>query len=181
MKIIRVFVSEYPGKQVGDVYDIIDSENHPGSILSGIIKEVELPEELHAEEARHLIATIGEDGEISFSVDTVKKAADVQAAQAEALRQIIIGAEAFGKKLSQDFKIENVVLGITQDGMTGTVLDKMSRVMAALDSGSLHEAISRIKAIPEADKDAKYITDARLLEAANKLEAYLGLPLSTEL
>jgi hypothetical protein len=38
--------------------------------------------------------------------------------------------------------------------------------------------MSRIKTVPAESKDAKYVTDARLLEALNRIEEHLGLPLS---
>ena len=80
-----------------------------------------------------------------------------------------------------DFSTENVILGISEDGMTGTVLDNMAGVMAALQSGSLKEAIARAKALPAEKKDAKYITNARLLAFVNKLETHLGITLSSSL
>jgi len=60
------------------------------------------------------------------------------------------------------------------------VLDRMQSVMIAAQSGSLYEMIVRLRAIPAESKDAKYITDARILACINKIETYLGLPLSTE-
>lgn len=79
MKLARVFISEYPGRQVGDIFDIIDSDNHPGSILSGIIAEVEIPEGMDESTMK---AVIGEDGAISFEVDTEKVAAKAAAEKA---------------------------------------------------------------------------------------------------
>ena len=45
MKIARVFIQEYPGRQVGDIHDVFSPENHPGVILSGIIAEVEVADD----------------------------------------------------------------------------------------------------------------------------------------
>ena len=45
MKIARVFIEEYSGRQVGDIHDVIDSENHPGSVREGILKEVPVADE----------------------------------------------------------------------------------------------------------------------------------------
>lgn len=84
----------------------------------------------------------------------------------------------FGQSLITKFAAQNVLLGITQDGKTGEVLNKMSGVIVALQSGSLYEAIERAKAINPEDYDAKYITHDRIYAFINELEAYLGLPLS---
>lgn len=90
----------------------------------------------------------------------------------------VANAIMFGQKLITEFAAENVRLGITQDGQTGVVLDKMAPTMTALQSGSLYEAMTRALAIDPQDYDAKYVTHARLMTFINKIEAYLGLPLS---
>lgn len=95
--------------------------------------------------------------------------------------KIIEDAIVFGNSLIVEFAAENVIMGITQDGMTGTVRKRMEQVILALSTGSLYDAISEAKAIPEQDKDTKYITNARLLQFVNKLETYLQIPLSIEL
>lgn len=97
------------------------------------------------------------------------------------VKQSINNAMAFGSNLLLEYSTENVLLGITQENKTGEVLSKLSLVLPAIQSGSLYEAISRIKAIPSSDYDSKYITQARLLIFVNKIEQYLGLSLSTEL
>lgn len=93
----------------------------------------------------------------------------------------ITNAIKFGEKLLVTYAAENVMLGITQDGMTGTVIDRLGGVITCLQSGSLYDVIVRIKAIPPANYDPKYITAARLLTFINKVEDYLGLPRSTSL
>ena len=98
--------------------------------------------------------------------------------QLAAIQQIVGRAVVFGQSLMNEFAAENVMLGITQDGKTGEVLDKMAPIMVAVQSGSLYEAIARAKAIDPDDYDAKYVTHDRLWAFINKLEAYLGLPLS---
>jgi hypothetical protein len=97
------------------------------------------------------------------------------------VRSSIERAIAFGHEIVSEFAAENVLLGITVEGKTGEVLTKLASVQLAVQAGSLHEAISRIRAIPETDYDTKYITASRLLTFVNRIEAYLGLPLSTEL
>lgn len=101
--------------------------------------------------------------------------------QEQQLRSIVKNAISFGSQLMEDFVIENIVMGITQDNMSESVLDAMAGVESALRTGTLHVAIKRLKEIAPEQKDAKYITDARLLDAVNKLEEYLGMPLSADL
>lgn len=116
-------------------------------------------------------------------VEDATLAAEVDAQDADAaVRGALKSAMALGNQIIEDFAAENITMGITADGMTGTVLTVMAPVMDALRTGSLHEAIARAKAIDPADKDAKYVTDARLLAAVNRMEEHLGItPLSTTL
>jgi hypothetical protein len=106
----------------------------------------------------------------------------VDAAAAQAYIESVIGsAIAFGSSLVKSFAAQNVLLGITQAGKTNEVRNKMSGVLSALQTGSLYDAIAQAKAIDEADYDSTFITAPRLLNFVNKLETYLGIPLSTEL
>ena len=93
-----------------------------------------------------------------------------------ASEKAVAAARSFASHLINEFAGENRRLGIIEDGMTGQVLTKMEGVLMALYTGSLPEAVARVKAIPEIDKDPKYITDARLLAFVNKTRQYLGLP-----
>lgn len=93
----------------------------------------------------------------------------------------IEAAIAFGQQLLKEFAAENVLLGITTSGLTGPVLVKLTGVMLALNGGSLYEAINRIKAIPSSDYDATFLTEPRIIGFLNKVEAYLGIPLTTSL
>lgn len=99
----------------------------------------------------------------------------------EQAAQLLDQAIDFGNKLIRDITIENMALGITQDGMTGTVRKALAETLSALMTGSLYDAIDELRAIPEDKKDNKYISNARLLVAINKLETYLGKPLSSSL
>jgi hypothetical protein len=122
--------------------------------------------------------THGEDGTIEVTEDSTLKTTIAQQDAVVAAQAAVSKAISFGQQLITEFAAENIVLGITQDGQTGVVLDKMSSVMTALQSGSLYEAMNRAKAIPQSDYDNKYITYARIMSFVNKIEAYLGLPLS---
>jgi hypothetical protein len=88
-------------------------------------------------------------------------------------------AAAFGQAITSEFAAENVLMGITQLNMTGVVMTALADVNDALLTGSLYEAISRIKALPSTAFDNRFITPDRLLVVLNKIENYLGIPLST--
>lgn len=94
---------------------------------------------------------------------------------------IITNAIIFGAALMTEFAAENVAMGITQEGMTGTVRKNMTEIINALQTGSLYDVIDEVRAIPAEKKDPKYITDARLLLFVNKIEDYLGKPRSSSL
>ena len=72
MKICRVFVKEYPGKQVGEIFDIFSPENHPGPVLSGTIAEVEVADDF---DTSIMEANVAEDGSVSFAESAAKVAA----------------------------------------------------------------------------------------------------------
>lgn len=131
---------------------------------------VEIPEEIN-----HLAAEFEWDNnEVVVSENSELAAIENVKVVEVAIRNAI----AFGQKMMTKFAAQNVMLGITQDGQTGVVLDKMAPVMAALQSGSLYEAISRAQAIDSQEYDSKYVTHARIMSFVNEIEAYLGLPLS---
>jgi len=92
---------------------------------------------------------------------------------------VLAPAVAFGEALINDFTAENIMLGITQYGMTAVVLERMDAVLSALQTGSLYDAIVKVRQIPQSDYDSIFITGPRLLAFINKVETYLGLPLST--
>jgi hypothetical protein len=93
----------------------------------------------------------------------------------------VADAVSFGQRLLIKFAAENVIMGITQDGMTTAVRHALSDVIQALQTGALYDAIASVRAIPQENYDAKYITAPRLLSFINNVEAYLGIPLSESL
>ena len=110
------------------------------------------------------------------------KLAEEEAARPfENIKSAIRSARAFGEDLGIEFGAENVVLGISADGKSSEVLDKLTHIIAALNVGSLDVAIDLIKNFDVTKKDAKYITDERLIKYLNLIEGYLGLPLSETL
>jgi len=101
----------------------------------------------------------------------------------------------FIKDLINTFAAENMALGITQAGKTADVLGLFvkgydlhsnSRPLSlrdCFDTGSLYEACNVIEHIRGAPSEFSgmdpFITDARLLEMKNKIETFLGIPLSS--
>jgi hypothetical protein len=94
---------------------------------------------------------------------------------------ILVPARAFGNEIIDDFAAENIVLGITQAGLTNHVRKTCKEVTDALRSGSLYDALHEVRQIPEQAKDPTFLSNSRLLVFVNKIETYLGLPLSTQL
>ena len=120
-----------------------------------------------------------EDGvSVNISEDAELKARLAAADQLVQVQIAIARATAFGQGLMNKFAAQNVQLGITQDGKTGEVLDKMGPIITALQSGSLYEAITRAKEITPDMYDSKYVTHDRIYAFINEIEAYLGLQLS---
>ena len=97
------------------------------------------------------------------------------------ITNVLSPAIAQGLIISEAFTAENIAMGITQAGKTDDLLTACERVFYCLQAGSLYSAIAAAKSIPAELKDATFLTNARLLIMVNKLEAYLGLPLSETL
>jgi hypothetical protein len=49
------------------------------------------------------------------------------------IEQVVSSASIFGQGLMVSFAAENVLLGITQEGKTGEIIDKLTGIMAALE------------------------------------------------
>jgi hypothetical protein len=94
---------------------------------------------------------------------------------------ILSPAMTFGQQIIKEFAAENIALGITQAGMTTRVRQVTADIVNALSTGSLYDAIQAAKVVTLEQKDATFITDARLLACVNKIETYLGIPLSATL
>lgn len=93
----------------------------------------------------------------------------------EQVERSIDAAILFGAALIRKFAAQNVLLGITQAGMTGTVLQVLAPTLSALVSGSLYEAINRARDVPTENYDPTFITAARVLQVINQIEEYLGI------
>jgi hypothetical protein len=94
---------------------------------------------------------------------------------------ILTPAMAMGAQIIKEFAAENIALGITQAGMTTRVRLVTGDIVNALSTGSLYDAITAARSIPAESKDPTFVTDVRLLTCVNKIETYLGLPLSSTL
>lgn len=90
---------------------------------------------------------------------------------------IVIPARVWGQNLMDEFAAENVLLGITQMGLTDHVLLTTSFINQALKSGSLYSAINEIKKLNPEHFDQVILTPARLLVFRNKILTFLGKPL----
>ena len=98
------------------------------------------------------------------------------------LNTILFPARSFGVSLIAEFTAENILLGITQAGLTNHVRKTSHEIVNALETGSLYDAMYEIRQVPAEDKDAVFLSDARLLCLVNCIETYLGItPLSTSL
>lgn len=90
-------------------------------------------------------------------------------------------AVAFGKRMIEDFSTENILLGVTQAGMTNHVRRTASEIVDALHTGALYDAITEARAIPAEAKDPVFVSDARLLRLIDEIEKFLGDPISPSL
>jgi len=104
------------------------------------------------------------------------------------------GVFPFIKSLINTFAAENIAMGVTQLGKADDILGLFEKqvdigsmypvsLKASFDTGSLYVSRDIIQHVR--DNSALYsglspfVTDARLLSMKNKIEQFLGLPLST--
>jgi hypothetical protein len=99
----------------------------------------------------------------------------------------------FVSKLIAAFAAENMALGITQAGKSDDVLGLFTKkyvvgdaafpvaLKDCFDTGSLYVALqllAHIRANEDFSGLSPFITDARIVELMNKIETFLGLPLT---
>ena len=141
------------------------------------------------DETTHLEIAVGIDDQAVSMVngavveDAAKKAANAVAKQQSSVKAAVIKAKSACADLEVEFMAGNSILGIKVDGLAvkKSVLSALAGVSSALKVGDPDLVIAELKAIPAASHDAKYITDARLLDAANKMRAAMGLAAVTVL
>lgn len=90
------------------------------------------------------------------------------------IKEAVKNAIEFGESLIIDFSADSISLGISQLGITDQVIEKTSKVINALKTGSLYLAINEIKNIPLSSLDDIILTPLRLKDFRNRIEAYLG-------
>lgn len=76
MKIARVFITQYPGRSVGDIYDVFSLEGRPAAVLEGTLKEVEVADDFDMSIMQGVVA---ENGDVTFEESPEKVAAKVAA------------------------------------------------------------------------------------------------------
>lgn len=101
------------------------------------------------------------------------------------LAEIISGkindAMLFGQSLILNAAVENVEMGITQVGKTKDVADYCTNIQQYLQSGSMYAALTEINALINAGVPSNlspFITADRLNSYKNKIQTYLGIPLT---
>ncbi len=90
------------------------------------------------------------------------------------IKEAVKNAIEFGESLIIDFSADSISLGISQLGITDQVIEKTSKVINALKTGSLYLAIDEIKNIPLSNLDDIILTPLRLKDFRNRIESYLG-------
>lgn len=105
-------------------------------------------------------------------------AAQAAAAQyttyALAAKNSIIAAMAFGRDLIAEYGGQNVASGFNLTQLQ-TIITATAGVQAAIMTGSLYMALEQLALVPV---DGVLITTEKITYFRNKLQAYLGLPLT---
>jgi hypothetical protein len=92
-------------------------------------------------------------------------------------------AMEFGTQMLVQFATQNVMTGITQSGKTEAVMDYCHELAHCLITGSLYAAINAINVMIADTSSTKtnlspFITNNVLYTFLNKIQTYLGLPLT---
>lgn len=96
----------------------------------------------------------------------------------------IQNAQTFGNNLLLEFAADNVLAGITQAGKTIPVSDYLENAYNYLSAGSLYAGIQEINTLIADTSDDKtncapFITNDVLYNYMNKIQTYLGIPLTS--
>lgn len=155
--------------------------NPSGFSRSSDTVHAQVPQNLESE--KYLKGSFDEHDVVSVVVDTDAKTASQSADQLAYTQNAVLKAKSACATLEIDFMVGNSMLGIKDDGLEvkQEVASKMESVLATVRIGDPDMVFAAIKAIPEGDYDSKYVTEARLLAAANKLKTALGKPTVTSL
>ena len=79
----------------------------------------------------------------------------------EIVKNKIISAKKAANLISEDFAIDNVLLGITQAGKTKLIADTLSNVFYYASTGSLYEAINALDAIVITEEMSPFLTEVK--------------------
>lgn len=94
---------------------------------------------------------------------------------ADVVSAAILRAAEFGTTLIIEYAASNVLSGYSLEQVKD-ILEKTTKVQVALRSGSLYVALDELDYVVT---DESVITTPKLVVFKNKIETYLGLPLST--
>lgn len=92
----------------------------------------------------------------------------------EVIKRKILAAMEFGRNLMAEYGSQNVLAGFTLEQIQD-IMARTSKVQAALSTGSLYVALVELDAV---ETDEVVVTTARITECRNKIQAYLGIPLT---
>lgn len=132
-----------------------------------------------------VIGTLELPDDTSDSVWAEKLSLYAAVPQSPTLPQIVAKslqtAQGFGESLITDFKVNNVLLGITASGKTRAVASFLTEMLAACSTGSLYMAIAicdEILANTSAEKTnlAPFVTNDIITQYKNQIQDYLILP-----
>lgn len=113
-------------------------------------------------------------------IDQIEAIAPSQPTLLEIINKKRSEAQEFGIELSNSFINENIALGITQLGLTNKVRKALREIKDAIETGSVYDAITEIRALhPINDFDPYIITPERVLSFRNQIEIWLEVPLAT--
>lgn len=99
------------------------------------------------------------------------------------VQKSILSAQTFGNNLLLQFAADNVLAGITQANKTIVVSDYLEDLYNYISAGSLYASIQKVNELIADTSDNKancspFITNAVLYTYMNKIQTYLGVPLT---
>jgi len=170
----RFLVIEKESKKIVSSYvseSIDDSSNNRSHLLAEpFCFSIAILEGIEEKDEKHLLLVENEDG-FSLQLDDVAKVkSDANEVRMKA-EQAVAHMKQVCNQLEISFMAENSLLGIREEGLIKKteVATKLMPVMSAIKTGDPDLVMAALIAIPAEDYDEKYINEARLLSAVNKL------------
>jgi hypothetical protein len=166
------------------LYSSIDSNSKPSGIpdnwVSDVIElsidDIRLPDNLSANDGWMFMT----DSQLSDYKIQYKSEYDIwySAMKAPSLQNKItnriLQAMEFGKQIMAEYAAENVLAGLTIPQIQDILL-RTAKIQSDLMTGSLYTALVEIDLV---QTDDTVITPTKVKEFRNKIQTYLGLPLS---